>query len=88
MAPLSVDLMRASEMCGYSVKTLRRAIDAGKLRAVRATVKVVIMVDDLRAYLEASRIVPELPASKSVKKHFKGTKVDSGGQERTRNREK
>jgi hypothetical protein len=88
MEPLSVDLKRASEMCGYSVKTLRRAIDAGKLPAVRATAKVVILLDDLRAYLEASKIVPSLPVSKVVKETFKRTKVASDGQPRTGNRKK
>ena len=88
MTPLSLDLRKASAMCGYSVKTLRRAIDTGKLPAVRATAKVVILLDDLRAYLEAHKIVPSVPAAKLVKGKSARSKMDSHGQQRTRNRKK
>lgn len=82
--PLAVDLKEASRRCGYSVKTLRRAIEAGELAAVKATAKIVVMVEDLRRFLEGNKIVPSSSIAKHVNKKVAMTKVACGGQTRTR----
>jgi hypothetical protein len=76
VAPISVDLKTASSMCGYSSKTLRRAIERGDLRAIGATRKIVILVDDLRDFLESHALDVSQSRLKSVNKKDKGTRVD------------
>ena len=82
--PLAIDLKNASVRCGYSVKTLRRAIDAGELVAVQATAKIVVMMEDLRRYLERHKIVPASSVAKPVNKKVAMPKLACGGQARTR----
>ncbi len=67
ISPISVDLKTASAKCGYSIKTLRRAIQRGELRAIKATRKIVILVADLQAYLEANAKRVGLASPKRVK---------------------
>jgi hypothetical protein len=84
ISPIAVDLKRASAMCGYSTKTLRRAIDSGELLAVRATHKIVVRVDDLNSYLDAHRVVPGPEASRNlVNKKVAVPGLPSGGQKKT-----
>ena len=58
ITPLTMDLKQAALHCSCSVKTLRRAIAAGKLQAIKATAKITVMTDDVRRYLEAHKIMP------------------------------
>ncbi len=80
--PISVALKTASAMCGYSEKSLRRAIKDGKLSAIRATAKIVIMVADLTCFLEGNKFTgPEV--AKPVNKKFAVPKLDRLGQGKT-----
>jgi hypothetical protein len=52
--PLAVTLDRAAEMAGVSVETVRRAIRANRLIAHYPTKRPVVLVDDLRSWIEAA----------------------------------
>ncbi|MEQ1852592.1 MAG: helix-turn-helix domain-containing protein [Chthoniobacteraceae bacterium] len=86
LQPIAADLKTCAAMCGYSVKTLRRAIEAGELPAVRATSKIVILISDLHRYLEGHKeqsLGPIKGSSKVVKKNFAAPNVVRSGQRRT-----
>jgi excisionase family DNA binding protein len=62
-----VDLQAVAERLGCSVKTIRRRIAAGELRASRiARGRWVITEDDLQAYLDATANVTRLQAAGPV----------------------
>jgi len=89
ITPLAVDLKTAASMCGYSVKTMRRAIKKGDIAAIGATAKIVVLVDDLRDYLERHKLstsVAKSTSSKPVNKKVARTKLDSGGHQWTESR--
>jgi hypothetical protein len=52
--PLAVTLDRAAEMTGVSVETVRRAIRANRLIAHYPTKRPVVLIDDLRSWIEAA----------------------------------
>lgn len=52
--PVAVTLDRAAEMAGVSVETVRRAIRANRLIAHYQSKRPVVLVDDLRAWIEAA----------------------------------
>lgn len=52
--PVAVTLDRAAELTGVSIETIRRAIRANRLIAHYPTKRPVVLIDDLRAWIEAA----------------------------------
>ena len=57
---LAVTFAEAAEMCAVSIDTIRRAVRTGDLPATYPTARPVVLVDDLRTWLDAA---PKQPRS-------------------------
>jgi hypothetical protein len=53
LAPAYLDLKAASAWCCLSTRSLRRAIEAGQLKAFRRGGKILVRVPDLQTWVEA-----------------------------------
>ncbi len=71
-----LDIAAAAACLGVSVSTVRRLVRAGTLPAFRVGRQLRFRVEELDAYLEASRILPHMPTDRDASDEH----VDETGQ--------
>ena len=64
---------------GLSTKTIRRAIEDGRLRASKPCGRLVIRASDVDAWLEASRVEPRATRSSRERVRPRATTTQTGG---------
>ena len=74
---LSVDDVAAQ--LGLSAKTIRRAIDDGRLRASKPCGRILIAPCDVQAWLEASRVEPRATRFVRERSRARETTTQTGG---------
>lgn len=70
----ATSLKGISKMYGLGRSTLRKAINEGRLRAVRIGRRTVIRIDDAEAFIASGEEIAHSPAKGSLAKTRKGAK--------------